>query len=36
LLLAQHEQGAKFSLLAFLRQQTELCRVVVRDTNFPG
>jgi murein DD-endopeptidase MepM/ murein hydrolase activator NlpD len=35
LLLAQHEQGAKFSLVAFIRQQTELCRVMVRDTDFP-
>lgn len=35
LLLAQHEHGAHFSLLAFIRQQTELCRVVVRDRDFP-
>jgi len=34
LLLAQHRQGNKFSLLDFIRNQTELCRVVVRDTNF--
>jgi murein DD-endopeptidase MepM/ murein hydrolase activator NlpD len=34
-LLAQHAQGDKFSLLAFLRQQTELCRVVVHSTDFP-
>jgi murein DD-endopeptidase MepM/ murein hydrolase activator NlpD len=33
--LTQRAQGAGFSLLAFLRQQTELCRVLVRDTNFP-
>lgn len=33
-LLAQ-QQGAKFSLLNFIRDQTELCRVLVRDTNFP-
>ena len=31
LLLAQHRAGADFSLLNFVRQQTELCRVVVRD-----
>jgi murein DD-endopeptidase MepM/ murein hydrolase activator NlpD len=35
ILLAQHEQGANFSLLQFIRNQTELCRVMVRDTNFP-
>jgi murein DD-endopeptidase MepM/ murein hydrolase activator NlpD len=34
-LLAQHEQGPKFSLLHFIRNQAELCRVVIRDTNFP-
>jgi murein DD-endopeptidase MepM/ murein hydrolase activator NlpD len=34
-LLAQHQQGAKFRLLDFIRNQTELCRVLVRDTNFP-
>jgi len=33
-LLAQEQKGAKFSLLDFVRHQTELCRVVVRDTNF--
>jgi murein DD-endopeptidase MepM/ murein hydrolase activator NlpD len=35
ILLGQHEQGAKFSLLAFLQGQTELCRVLVRKTYFP-
>jgi murein DD-endopeptidase MepM/ murein hydrolase activator NlpD len=35
ILLAQHEQGDKFSLLDFIRHQTELCRVLVRKTNFP-
>jgi murein DD-endopeptidase MepM/ murein hydrolase activator NlpD len=35
ILLAQHTQGNKFSLLAFVRQQTELCRVLVHSTNFP-
>ncbi|MCI0536937.1 MAG: M23 family metallopeptidase [Verrucomicrobiales bacterium] len=34
-LLAQQEQGANFSLLHFIRHQTELCRVAVRSTNFP-
>ncbi len=34
-LLGQRAQGAKFSLLEYLRGQTELCRVVVRETNFP-
>jgi len=35
ILLAQHKEGAKFSLLDFIRNQTELCRVAVRDTKFP-
>ncbi len=34
-LLGSHELGAKFSLLDTLRHQTELCRVVVRKTDFP-
>ncbi len=29
------ERGGKFSLLNFVRSQTELCRVLVRATNFP-
>ena len=33
-LLEQKQLGARFSLVAHLRQQTELCRVLVRDTNF--
>lgn len=33
--LAQQQQGAAFSLLHFVRSQTELCRVLVRDTSFP-
>lgn len=33
ILLAEHT--GKFSLLEFLRGQTELCRVLVRSTNFP-
>ena len=35
ILLAEHNPAAKFSLLDFLRSQTELCRVFVRATNFP-
>src|SRR5215475_1979771 len=35
ILLAQHEQGPNFSLLKFIRNQTEMCRVFVRKTNFP-
>lgn len=35
ILLAQQSQGAKFSLVAFIKSQTELCRVQVRATNFP-
>lgn len=35
ILLGQHEQGAKFSLVGFLQGQTELCRVLVRKTYFP-
>ena len=35
ILLAEHNPAAKFSLLNFLRAQTELCRVFVRATNFP-
>jgi peptidoglycan LD-endopeptidase LytH len=34
ILLDEHEQGAKFSLLDFIRGQTELCRVLVRKTDF--
>jgi peptidoglycan LD-endopeptidase LytH len=35
ILLEQHEEGAKFSLLNFIKHQTEMCRVFVRKTNFP-
>jgi len=35
ILLAEHNPVTKFSLLNFLRGQTELCRVFVRATNFP-
>lgn len=34
ILLAERPGEKKFSLLTFLRSQTELCRVLVRDTNF--
>ena len=33
--IAEHNPAAKFSLLNFLRSQTELCRVFVRATTFP-
>jgi hypothetical protein len=33
--LEQHEQGANFNLAKLLQSQPELCRVTVRDTNFP-
>ncbi len=35
ILLAENELGARFSLLAFLHGQTELCRVLVRKKYFP-
>jgi peptidoglycan LD-endopeptidase LytH len=35
ILLAEHFQGTNFNLLNFIRSQTELCRVLVRATNFP-
>ncbi len=35
ILLGEHNPVSKFSLLTFLRSQTELCRVLVRATNFP-
>ncbi len=35
ILLEQQREGASFSLLKYLRSETELCRVVVRSTNFP-
>jgi len=34
-LLGQQAQGDRFSLLAFIHQQTELCRVLVRGANLP-
>ena len=35
ILLAQKEQGARFSVLNYIRQQPELFRVLVRDAQFP-
>jgi peptidoglycan LD-endopeptidase LytH len=35
ILLQEHNTNGTFSLLKFLRGQTELCRVLVRATNFP-
>lgn len=35
ILLAQQRDGTRFSLANFVRNQTELCRVQVRDTSFP-
>jgi len=35
ILLAEHNPKVGFSLLTFIRSQTELCRVLVRATNFP-
>jgi murein DD-endopeptidase MepM/ murein hydrolase activator NlpD len=35
ILLAEHNPARPFSLLNFLRSQTEMCRVLVRATNFP-
>ncbi len=35
ILLKQRDEGAKFSLVNYIHSQTELCRVLVRVTNFP-
>jgi len=35
ILLEQHKQGTRFLFRDFLRGQTELCRVLVRGTDFP-
>jgi murein DD-endopeptidase MepM/ murein hydrolase activator NlpD len=35
ILIESHDPGTKFSLLDFIRHQTELCRVLVRKTDFP-
>jgi peptidoglycan LD-endopeptidase LytH len=34
ILLGAHEQGTKFSLIKFVREQPVLCRVIVRKANF--
>lgn len=35
ILLQQHSDGAKFSLLDFIRHQNELCRALIRKSDFP-
>ena len=35
ILVAEHNPVKKFNLLNYIRSQTELCRVLVRATNFP-
>ena len=35
ILLEEHQQGTNFSLVQFLRSETEYCRVFVRSTSFP-
>lgn len=35
ILIGEHSPVKKFSLLEYVRSQTELCRVLVRSTNFP-
>ena len=35
ILLAQQREGARFNLANFIKSQTELCRVQVRDISFP-
>jgi len=35
ILLAEHDQGAPFDLLHWIQHRTELCRVLVRQTDFP-
>jgi peptidoglycan LD-endopeptidase LytH len=35
ILLAEHEEGARFDLLHWIQHRTELCRVLVRQTDFP-
>ncbi|MEP6663652.1 MAG: M23 family metallopeptidase [Verrucomicrobiota bacterium] len=34
-LISAHEFGDRFNLLGWVQRQTELCRVIVRDTSFP-
>jgi len=33
--LEQHRLGTKFNLVKYIQSQTELCRVIVRATDFP-
>jgi peptidoglycan LD-endopeptidase LytH len=35
ILLGEHEEGGKFTVLSFVRDQPALCRVLVRKTDFP-
>jgi murein DD-endopeptidase MepM/ murein hydrolase activator NlpD len=35
ILLAEHEEGARFDLLNWIQHRTELCRVLVRQADFP-
>jgi len=35
ILLAEHEEGARFDLLSWIQHRPELCRVLVRQTDFP-
>jgi murein DD-endopeptidase MepM/ murein hydrolase activator NlpD len=35
ILLAEHEEGARFDLLNWIQHRPELCRVLVRQTDFP-
>jgi murein DD-endopeptidase MepM/ murein hydrolase activator NlpD len=35
ILLQQHAEGDHFSLVHFIQSETELCRVIVRSTDFP-
>jgi peptidoglycan LD-endopeptidase LytH len=35
ILLAAHEEGARFDLLHWIQHRTELCRVLVRQADFP-
>lgn len=34
--LEQKKLGSSFTLLGFIRERTELCRVLIRDTSFPA
>jgi murein DD-endopeptidase MepM/ murein hydrolase activator NlpD len=35
ILLAEHEEGGRFDLLNWIQHRTDLCRVLVRQTDFP-